>query len=558
MPESACLGKSESIGLRSDRIPFSAIPGQSKLFLDYLRDPISLREYYPSTVANHDQLKKSVPDVLASYATDRNALCEVLSEQNSKYTGCPQVFENIARLREADCVAVLTGQQAGLFTGPLYTIYKALTAVRSVKCLRDLGVKAVPVFWIATEDHDFAEVSNTFAVSADGTLGEAKLTTPENQIGKAVGEVRIDGSIERIIAQWLSLLPATEFSTDLYEAVGSAYLSGNTFGDSFGKLLTRLFGEYGLVLFDPLDRAAKQLASPIYRNAVERSDEIVEALVTRSSKLESAGYHAQVLIEKDHVPLFWTDDQGKRRALKMDGNRFRANGTKIAFSREELLLIADSKPERLSPGVMLRPVVQDFLFPTLCYFGGGAEIAYFAQNSEVYRILGRPVTTIMHRQSFTIVAAKHARTMEKYGLEFLDLFAGFENLLPKIIEQVIDPATPAMFANAEEKINIELNRLDRQLSKIDPTLADSLATRRRKIIYHIGALRKKFQRTMFDKDETVKRQIRAMFATLLPTGVLQERKLNFASFADRYGMEFIDWIYEEVDLDNKDHQLIYL
>jgi uncharacterized protein YllA (UPF0747 family) len=207
---------------------------------------------------------------------------------------------------------------------------------------------------------------------------------------------------------------------------------------------------------------------------------------------------------------------------------------------------------------MLRPVVQDFLFPTLCYFGGGAEIAYFAQNSEVYRILGRPVTTIMHRQSFTIVAAKHARTMEKYGLEFLDLFAGFENLLPKIIEQVIDPATPAMFANAEEKINIELNRLDRQLSKIDPTLADSLATRRRKIIYHIGALRKKFQRTMFDKDETVKRQIRAMFATLLPTGVLQERKLNFASFADRYGMEFIDWIYEEVDLDNKDHQLIYL
>src|SRR5580765_4711917 len=157
MPESACRGKSESNGLRSDCLPFSEIPGQSKLFLDYLQDPVSLRNYYPSAVASHEDLVDRVPVVLAHYNTDRNVLCDILTDQNARYGAGGEVLENIARLRELDCVAVVTGQQAGLFTGPLYTVYKALTAVRSARSLREKGVKAVPVFWIATEDHDFDE-----------------------------------------------------------------------------------------------------------------------------------------------------------------------------------------------------------------------------------------------------------------------------------------------------------------------------------------------------------------------------------------------------------------
>jgi bacillithiol biosynthesis cysteine-adding enzyme BshC len=308
-----------------------------------------------------------------------------------------------------------------------------------------------------------------------------------------------------------------------------------------------------------MDPRAKRLASPIYKHAIEKSDEIARALTRRSETLELTGYHAQVLIDKEHVPLFWHDDKGKRLALKHTTNgMFRIPGTRTESKAEALLTCAETQPQRLSPGVMLRPVVQDFLFPTICYFGGGAEIAYFAQNSEVYRILGRPVTPILHRQSFTIIEARHARNMEKYGLEFRDLFAGPDALLPKIVEQVIDPETPRLFDDAEKNINNELNRLDQRLSGIEPTLAENLGTRRRKIIYHIAALRRKFHRSRIEKDETVNRQIRSMFATLLPDGELQERKLNFASFADRYGTQFIDWIYEEVDPDNKDHKLLYL
>ena len=559
MPESAFLGKSESIGLRSECLPFSMIPGQSRLFLDFLHDPVSLREYYPSVVAKHGDLVDRIPDVLANYTTDRHLLCGILNEQNRKYVGHPEVLKNIARLGEVDCVAVVTGQQAGLFTGPLYTVYKAITAIRSVQALRKAGVNAVPVFWIATEDHDFEEVSNVYAVAVDGSLTEAKIYTAPDELDKPVGDIRVDGSAKKIVDEWLKALPSTEFSSDLRDLLTSAYVAGSSFGDSFGAVLARLFGRFGLVLFDPMDSRAKRLASPIYQDSVEGSGELVQALVARSRQLESSGYHAQVLIEEDHFPLFWTDDEGKRRPLKRRSDGlFHASGTRTKFSGEDLRSVADSEPERLSPGVMLRPIVQDFLFPTVCYFGGGAEVAYFAQNSEVYRILGRPVTPIMHRQSFTIVEAKHARTMEKYGLEFHDLFAGLEKLLPKIVERVIDPDTPRVFGDVEEKINAELDRLDQQLSAIDPSIAENLATRRRKIIYHIGALRKKFHRTRIEKDETVSRQIKSMFTALLPNGALQERKLNFASFADRYGMQFIDWMYEEVDPDCKDHKLIYL
>jgi bacillithiol biosynthesis cysteine-adding enzyme BshC len=559
MPESVCLGKSESIGLRSGCLPFSAIPGQSKLFRDYLSNPASLRKYYPSAVKDHDEVAERVPEVLSNYTTDRAALCDILDSQNTEFDGSPTVSDNIARLRAADSVAILTGQQAGLFTGPLYTIYKALTAIRSAEKLRGLGVNAVPVFWVATEDHDFEEVSNAFGVSTNGTLAGARFEAKDEQIGLPVGMIRVDGSIRSVVGKWLEELPSTEFSGELREHLVSAYSDRASLGSSFGKLLAGLLSKYGLVLFDPLDPRAKRLASPIYKAAVERSDEIVSALIARDRELESVGYHAQVLVEDDHLPLFWHDDDGRRRAIKRtpDG-RFSVPGTRNESDTEQLVTCAESQPQRLSPGVMLRPVVQDFLFPTLCYFGGGAEISYFAQNSVVYQILGRPVTPIIHRQSFTIVEPKHARTMEKYRLEFQDLLIGFEKLLPKIVEQVIDPETPGLFDEVEEKMNTELGRLGQQLSKIDPTLVDNLATRRRKIIYHIGALRKKFQRARVEKDEVVNRQIRSMFTTLLPNGGLQERTLNFASFADRYGSNFIDWIYDEVDPDNTEHKLIYL
>jgi bacillithiol biosynthesis cysteine-adding enzyme BshC len=557
MHDSVRRERSEKTRRRVEDVPFAKIPGQTKLFLDHLADPVSLERYYPSAVSGIADLVTRKDEVIANYSTDRAAICDILCDQNETFGISDKTAANIARLRERDCVAVFTGQQVGLFTGPLYTIYKALTAVRFAEDLGSRGVKCVPVFWMATEDHDLEEVSAAYSIDSGGEMCEARFDAGSDDHGKPVGSIEFDSNIGTLIDEWVSDFPQTEFTAELRELISETYQAGSTFGGAFGKLLAKLFGKYGLIIFDPIDGRAKQLAAPIFAKAIERSNEIVEALITRSDQLTADGYHAQVLVEKNYFPLFWQDDDGKRVSIKRSGDSFRISGSKDDVSLEFLLDTAKRRASRLSPGVMLRPAVQDFLFPTICYLGGGAEIAYFAQNSEVYRILERPATPIFHRQSFTVVEPRHTRTLEKYGIGFTDLFVGLEKLLPEIILRVLDPETPRVFADAEEKINTELNRLDRELSKIDPTLAESLAKRRRKIIYHIGALYKKYGNTRLRKDEVANRRLNALFISLFPHRGLQERTLNFAAFANRFGMQFLDWMYDATDVENKDHRVVY-
>lgn len=559
MRESACRDTRGAITKKIESLSFAQIPGQSKLFTDYQKDPLSLSRFYPSSVVSHDELEKRVPEVLANYRTDRTALCDVLLQQNTHFGSGEKTFSHIKLLRKADAVAVVTGQQTGLFTGPLYTIYKALSAVKSAERLRGKGINAVPIFWMATEDHDFNEVSKTFNLSRSNELFEAKVEVDENLTDHPVGSIALNVSINEVIDSLFWQLPETEFSSSIRETIDNAWNPGSTFADGFGKMLSSLFRDHGLIIIDPMDIRLKQMASPIYQNAIENSTEIVRSLIARSQILVNSGYHAQVLIEENYFPLFWHTDDSKRRSLKkISDGVFRLSGEKTEFSLEQLAEFAKTEPQRFSPGVMLRSVVQDFLLPTVCYFGGGAEIAYFAQNSEVYRILQRPVTPILHRQSFTFVEAKHERTLEKYRIKFTDLFAGIEALLPRIVEEFIDPATPRTFAESEEKINAELNRLDQALSAIDPTLAANLATRRRKIIYHIGALRNKFRRVRLKKDETINRQFSNAFASLQPHGALQERTLNIVTFLNPYGPYFIDWIYDSIDLDDRGHRVVNL
>ena len=543
--------------MRIESLPFSAIPGQSRLFVQYQTDPISLKKYYPSAIASHSEIAHRIPEVLRNYKTDRELLCNALARMNSDYGAAPKVLENIERLKRHDTVAVVTGQQAGFLTGPLYTIYKALSAVREAEYLRQRGFNAVPVFWAATEDHDFEEIASVTILNKENELSEFKLGTDSS--GSPVGNIELRSDARETIDIIIDELPETEFSALLHDELIDAWQPGESIGTSFAKHISRMLGKYGLIVIDPLDESIKRLCAPIYVEAVRKSEVIVKALTSRSMELEADGFQAQVLIEDDYFPLFRHNGQGERKALrKTDKGTFRSAGERTEFTIEELVDDAAETPERFSPGVMLRPVVQDFLLPTVCYFGGGAEIAYFAQNSEVYRILERPVTPILHRQSFTVIEAKHARTLEKYGLEFADILGGRESVIPRIVDQHLNPSTASVFADVEEKINIELNRLDQELSQIDPTLAANLATRRRKILYHIGAMHGKFRKTAIRNDKTVKRQLDGAFDSLTPDGGLQERTLNVLSYLDRYGPYFLDWIADSIDLEDKGHRVLYL
>ncbi|MEO8648341.1 MAG: bacillithiol biosynthesis cysteine-adding enzyme BshC [Acidobacteriota bacterium] len=559
MREIECRDKPGAGSIIVESLRFSSIPGQSELFLDYLSDPTALRSFYPSAVVQNNEIAGRTSNVLNAYSTDRQVLCDVLSDQNRAFGASEKTFTNIETLRRSDAVAVLTGQQAGLFLGPLYTLYKALSAVRQADCLRAAGINAVPVFWIASEDHDIAEVSTA---SFTGTSGEIRTVLEDGDTeiaGLPVGRIKLTDAVTKAIGPIFEVIGKTEFTAELRMCLEEAYKPGRTFSEAFGRFLAQLTADYGLILVDPLEPRLKRLAARIYEEAILRSAEIVDSIIERDRELEAKGYSPQVLVKDDYFPLFWHDGLGVRKSLRRrsDG-RVGVVGDTTSFEIGELAAMAAAEPDRFSPGVMLRPVVQDHLFPTVCYFGGGAEIAYFAQNSEVYRVLDRPVTTIFHRQSFTVIEPRYRRTLDAYRLTFSDLFRGRDAVRAEVVEKFLALENAMLFPAAEERINTELNQLDQHLSSLDPTLAANLATRRRKIIYHIGALKKKFHAVSMKKNEIADRRIDALFTSLLPNGALQERTLNVVEYIDRYGPGFVDWIYDSIDLNDKGHRTLTL
>jgi bacillithiol synthase len=557
--EAACYSTPEEAGLKVEAVPFESIPHQSRLFLDYLQDPTALRRFYPSAIRFHHELPERVPEVLAAYKTDRTALCDALEDMNRGWGATNETLANIARLRDPSSVAVVSGQQAGLFTGPLYTIYKALTAVKLAGCLAQRGTSAVPVFWMATEDHDFAEVASAQFIGCDCRLASVEVPAALHSADKPVGTVKLDASIEETVKRLLEVLPETEFTPEVKKLLTESWSAGRTFGEAFARMMMALVGCYGLVLLDPLDARLKRLAAPLYAEAARRAPEIAEAVEARSRELEEAGYHAQVMASANSFPLFLHTEDGARHAVtRAADGRYQVKAANEAYTAEELGEWAQREPARFSPNVTLRAVAQDYLLPTVAYFGGSAEIAYFAQTAEVYRVLSRPATTILPRASMTIVERRTGRTLERYGLKLTDLFAGFDEVMARVVEEHLGVETAQVFNHTEEAVKRELDALHEQLRSVDPTLADALETGRRKINYQLEGLRTRFHRAQMQRDRAAHRQLERALATLYPHKSLQERHINITSFVARHGRYFIKWVYEAINLGSPDHQVVYL
>ena len=558
--EPACFSTPQEAGLRIETLAFARIPQQSRLFLDYLDDSTALRRYYPNAVRFHHELAARAPEVLAAHQTDRTALCDALEEMNTRWGAGAETLGNIARLRSPESIAVVSGQQVGLLTGPLYTIYKALSAVKLAGCLTQRGTEAVPVFWMATEDHDWEEVQAAEFTACDGRLASTDVPAALHREGAPVGGVLLDETVGDTIQRLLDLLPTTEFLPELESLLRDAYAPGRTHGEAFARLLTVLVGRHGLVLLDPLDARLKQLAAPLYSEAARRAPEIAAAVEARSRELETDGYHAQVHTSPDAFPLF-IHIEGARRAITRNAEgRYGAKGAKDGetYTAEELAQLALSEPERFSPNVTLRAVVQDYLLPTIAYFGGAAEIAYFAQTGEVYRLLGRPATPILHRASLTFVERRTGRTLERYNLQLADFFNGLDAVIARVVEEHLGAEQAQAFDRAEGSIEGALAELGANLRRFDPTLADALAHGTQKIEHQLAGLRTRFHRAQMARDRAAHRQLERAYAALYPEKALQERHLNITSLFARHGRYCLDWIYDAIDLGSVEHQIVYL
>jgi bacillithiol biosynthesis cysteine-adding enzyme BshC len=557
--EAACYSTPEESGLRVESLPFDLVPHQSRLFLDYLKDPVALRNFYPSAVRFHHELQQRVPEVLSAYRVDRARVCDALAAMNGRWGAGEETLKNLALLRDEDCIAVVSGQQAGLFTGPLYTVYKALSAVKLAGCLQQRGTKAVPVFWIAAEDHDFAEVAKAELIGRDCQLKSVAVSEALHREGQPVGLVKLDDSIDAVIDELFELLPASEFAADMKALVKSAWQPGRGYVESFASMMTALLGRYGLIFLDPLDPKLKQLAAPLYSEAARRAPEIAAALEQRSAELERTGYHAQVLATANSFPLFLHDEEDRRHAVvRIENGKYRTKASEQEYTADELATLAQEKPERFSPNVTLRAVVQDYLLPTIAYYGGAAEIAYFAQTAEVYRILERPATPILPRSSLTMIEHHTGRLLGRYDLTLADFFEGLDPVIKRVVEEHLAADSAKLFAEAEQNMNHELDRLRQELQSIDPTLANALETGRKKINYQLDGLKQRFVRAQMTRDEAAHRQLQRAFDQLYPNKDLQERHINITSLLARHGTYVIEWIFNAINLGSNEHQIVYL
>src|SRR6202049_490556 len=438
---------SGDLSVKAHCLPFAQVPHSTRLFLDFLNRAPGIQHFYPRSPYFNEWMKDEA-SALRYDSAQREQVSSILERQNKSWDASPQTLANVERLRKG-ALAVVTGQQVGLFGGPMFAMYKALTTVKLAQEASTAGIDTVPVFWRAPSDHDLAEVNHVSLPGPEGV--RRKLSTPSHGFPDApVSAVQMGDEILPLVEETAPLLgdpTVTNFLRD-------SYRPGETLGTAFARLYAQLFAEWGVILLDASDAELHGVAAPVYRAAMERAVDLDAALLERGRVLEVAGYHQQVKVTPSSVLLFALH-AGARTPIHRSASGQNATAEFVIGNEAEKIPLAElldriaSAPDQFSPNVLLRPVVQDYLLPTLAYAGGAAETAHFAQASAVYeKIVGR-VTPIVPRSSGTIVEAKPKALLERYNLRLVDVFRGLESLREALAEQAMEQVLQKSFDAAE-------------------------------------------------------------------------------------------------------------
>jgi bacillithiol biosynthesis cysteine-adding enzyme BshC len=532
--------------------PITVLPHISQLYRDYLVMGDSaadspVRQWYGSGDSGGPfaggWMRAAPPPV-----ADSNRLADELLRQNQSFGASPETLGNIERLRNG-ARAVITGQQIVLFGGPLLTLLKAATAVsRAREATRITGVDHVPVFWMATEDHDLPEVDQVALLTRTSveTL-KAGLRVPHPI---PVGEVELTPGTAPHLEQALERAQELLAYAPIADWIREAYLASDTnprptLASAFGRLIARIFAPQGLIVVDASTHEFHAMGASTLRHAIENADQLHQALLERGHELTDHGYHAQVLVAESSSLLFLLDDlTGERIALRRIADpasgetQWRANSH--VFTTASLLDILDRAPERLSPNAILRPVFQDTVFPTAAYIGGPAEVAYFAQSAVLYQqILGR-LTSVLPRLSATLIEPAVAAIMEKDEVQLPDAMTTAEDLALRLGARAMPIPLKRKLAAVGNALETELDALTEYLRGIDASLGSTAETSGSKMRYQMDRLRRMAATYELQKEASLSKHAQAITLNLFPDGHPQERLLAGAWFLARYGEDLID------------------
>lgn len=526
--------------MRSESLLISQIPHVSRLYQDYLTDFSQVLRYYGAPPLSREWQDRSRNDYPAER---RQRVAQILQRQNEGFGASPKTMANIERLR-AGAHVVVTGQQVSLFGGPLFAMLKALTAIKLAE-----EANAVPVFWLATQDHDLAEVA--FANIPAGSHLQKVSILPNAVEGAPVGSIPLDEEIATAAKTAEALLGESEVSGWLREC----YRPGATLGEAYARLFAKLFADEGLVILDPADAELQRIAQPLYLDSAVRSEEINHALLARGNELEAKGYHAQVKVSNTSTLLF-TLENSSRTPVQRVNSGFAIGGKKV--SAAELRQRIEQSPQDFSGNALFRPVVQDYLLPTLAYVGGPAEVAYFAQSAVVYEKLLGAVTPIVPRVSATLIEPRVARKLEKYRLVPAMAFQSEEVLRRTMATHVLPAELTAKFQSAKESLERSLASLDDSLSKLDPTLREAGGRAGKKMRYQLTRLEQRAALSETRRNEEIVRHAHEIASALYPHKSLQEREVAGVYFVARYGSGLITGLKEQIQPRSAEHQVLYL
>lgn len=527
MLESACLRHTE-------------IPHTTRLFSDFQYHYDRVARFYnggPGSIESYADAAKRL-----NYPAERRTrLVAAVRARNGESA-------SLDLLSRPETVAIVTGQQVGLFSGPAYSIYKALTAAHLASQLTAQGTPAVPIFWLPTEDHDFAEVNHTFVFDPEHRPISLKVVDANTKGDRPTGAIRIDAPPIEGLQQALGAFPHGE---EVLAVVQEAYPPGVTFGAAFQAILQRLLGKYGLLFVDPLDPAIRAMAAPLLREAVRQDEQLHRQLLERNKELEAAGYHAQVHIEPKTSLVFLLE--GDRRITLR-----RQNGDYVSkerrYTASELMELAG----HLSPNALLRPVIQDHVLPTLAYVGGPAELAYLAQSQVLYHDLLGKMPLPVARSGFTLLDARTAKLMKRYGLALSSFFHGDEHVREIIAHKLVPEALTREFTEIQKTTAESLQHLRNQLVAFDESLAFATDKSRAKILFQLDKIERKAARETLIRNERAAQDARYMSNLIYPEKHLQERLYSILPFLAKHGFGLIDTLYEHVRLDCPDHKVLVI
>lgn len=516
---------------------------ESKLLKDYRNNAPSIMKFFDYHPYNDFQPRV---EELMDRSYDRGELSDLLHEMNRKWSAPASSLANIDRLKQQDSVVVVGGQQAGILTGPMFTINKMISIIQLAKQQeKELNIPVIPVFWMAGEDHDFAEINHIF-VPDSSKMKKFKLF--QQVAGKqSVSEIGLDKeSTEEWVNQLFEQLEETTHTKGLYQSILSSLEQANSYTDFFANLVYRLFPEEGLVLIDSADKELRRMEGKHFISLIQNQTEISSGTYDAAERLKKLGYSNSLDLEENDGHLFYHKNGERILLVRDEEGMWAGKQNEIRFTSEELQQIANNHPENLSNNVVTRPIMQELLFPTLAFIGGPGEVGYWAVLKPAFKALQLKMPPVLPRLSFTFVERHVEKALTKYGIKLETAVSeGVENHKQIWLKQKQDPPIHELSEEIKRKVTEAHQPLREAAKGVRADLGDLAMKNLSYLQDTIQFLEKRIIKSLEENYARELAEFDLITMSLRPEDGFQERMWNPIFWINRYGVGFI------TDLTNK-------